>query len=307
MTPAVPNHHPLLPLALRLAAMAAIATMALFVKLAAEADIHLVETLFWRQAIGVPMLLGWILATRRLDLLRTARPAAHVVRSGYGVMGMILNFGAITLLPLAEATTLSFTSPIFAVLLSIVLLHEKVGVWRWAAVLLGFAGVIIITQPGGGHLPPFGALVGLGGAFMISLISIQVADLNRTENPITIVFWFAALSSVALLAPTLILGGPHTQEQWLILIATGVSGSIGQLLLTASLRFGKIASVMVMDYSSIAWATFYGWLVWDTLPPATTWFGVPLIVGAGVLIGWRERRLRKGMDRTAEPIGPDPV
>lgn len=305
MTSTVPPHHPLLPLALRLAAMGAIATMALFVKLSADAGIHLVETLFWRQAVGVPMVLGWLILRGRLDLLRTARPGSHAVRAGYGLTGMTLNFGALTLLPLAEATTFSFTTPIFAVLLSIVLLHEKVGVWRWAAVLLGFAGVLVIAQPGGGHLPLFGAIVGLAGAFMTALISIQIADLNRTERPITIVFWFISLSTAVLLIPVLVLGKAHDSHEWSLLLAAGVSGSIGQLLLTASLRFGKIASVIVMDYSALVWATIYGWLVWDTFPPATTWLGAPLVIGAGALIGWRERRLYKA-PRT-EPIGLDPV
>lgn len=306
MTSAAPPHHPLLPLALRLAAMLAIATMALFVKLSADAGIHLVETLFWRQAIGMPMILGWLVARGRLDLLRTARPGAQVVRAGYGLVGMVLNFGAIALLPLAEATTLSFTSPIFAVLLSIVLLHEKVGVWRWAAVLLGFAGVLVIAQPGGGHLPLFGAAIGLGGAFMIALISIQIADLNRTDRPITIVFWFTSICTAVLFVPVLLFGEAHDLHGWLLLLATGVSGSIGQLLLTASLRFGKIASVIVMDYSALVWATLYGWLVWNTLPPTTTWLGAPLVIAAGALIGWRERRLYKDRAR-AELIGPDPV
>ena len=307
MTSAVPPHHPLLPLGLRLAAVAAIATMALFVKLSADAGIHVVEALFWRQAIGIPMIIGWLVARGQLSLMRTTRPGAQVVRTGYGIVGMLLNFSAIALLPLAEATTLSFTSPIFTVLLSIVLLHEEVGVWRWAAVLLGFAGVLVIAQPGGGHMPLVGAAVGLGGAFMIALISIQIADLNRTERPITIVFWFASTSTAALLVPMLLISQAHDRYEWLLLLAIGVSGSIGQLLLTASLRFGKIASVIVMDYSSLAWATIYGWLAWSTLPPATTWLGAPLIIGAGAVIGWRERRRPKGAAPIAEPIGPDPV
>ena len=305
MTSAEPSdHHPLLPLAIRLASIAAIATMAMFVKLSAEAGIALVEILFWRQALGIPMILAWLLATRRLDLVKTTRPGAQAVRGVYGLIGMFLNFSAISLLPLAEATTLNFTAPIFAVVLSMLLLGEKVGPWRWTAVLLGFAGVLIIAQPGGGHFPLFGALVGLGGAFMIALISIQIADLNRTERPITIVFWFASMSSAVLLVPTLLLGQAHNAHEWLLLLAMGVSGSIGQLLLTASLRFGKVASVIVMDYSALIWATLYGWLVWSVLPPATTWLGAPLIVGAGAVIAWRERRLR--LPR-AEPIGPDPV
>jgi drug/metabolite transporter (DMT)-like permease len=249
-------------------------------------------------------MLGWLLARGQFDLVKSGRPRAHAVRALYGLVGMICNFTAITLLPLAEATTLSFTSPIFAVILSIVLLHERVGRWRWAAVVLGFAGITLIAQPGGGHLPLLGAAIGLGGAFMIALISIQIADLNRTDRPITIVLWFAAVSSAVLLVPTLLVGKIHDPHDWLLLMAMGASGSIGQLLLTASLRFGRVASVIVMDYSALAWATLYGWLVWQVLPPATTWLGAPLVVVAGALIAWRERVLHKSR---AEPIGPDPV
>ena len=307
MTSTIPPHHPLLPLALRLAAMGAIATMALFVKLSVDAGINLVETMFWRQAIAIPMILGWLVARGRVDLMRSARPRAHAIRAGFGLTGMMLNFGAIALLPLAEATTFSFTTPIFAVLLSIVLLREKVGAWRWTAVLLGFAGVLVIAQPGGGHLPLFGAAVGLGGAFMTALISIQIADLSQTERPITIVLWFASISTAVLLVPMMLLAEAHSRHLWLVLLAAGVSGSIGQILLTASLRFGKVASVVVMDYSSLAWATLYGWLVWSTLPPTTTWLGAPLVIGAGAVIGWRERRLYKGAPPRTEPIGLDPV
>jgi drug/metabolite transporter (DMT)-like permease len=253
------------------------------------------------------MILAWVLARGRYDVLKTKRPKAQALRGVYGLIGMFLNFGAIALLPLAEATTLSFTAPIFAVVLSIVLLGEKIGAWRLAAVVLGFAGVLIIAQPGGGHLPLFGAAIGLGGAFMIALISIQIADLGRTEHPFTIVLWFATMSSVVLLVPVLILGHAHTAHEWLLLLATGVIGSIGQFLLTASLRFGKVTSVIVMDYSALIWATLWGWLIWQVLPPATTWLGAPLIVGAGIVIAWRERRLHKRSISAAEPIGVDPV
>lgn len=299
--------HPLLPLGLRIGAVAGIATMAMFVKLSAEAGIHLAEILFWRQALTLPMILACLLAMRRIDLVGTARPGAQAVRGIYGLVGMVLNFTAIAMLPLAEATTLSFTAPIFAVILSMLLLREPVGPWRWAAVLLGFAGVTIIAQPGGDHLPLLGAAIGLGGAFMIALISIQIADLNRTEHPITIVFWFAAISSAVLLVPALLVGKAHTAHEWWLLLAMGVIGGIGQLLLTASLRFGRIASVIVMDYSALIWATLYGWLVWTVLPPATTWFGAPLVVAAGIVIAWRERRLRKRISPVAEPIDGDAV
>jgi drug/metabolite transporter (DMT)-like permease len=203
----------------------------------------------------------------------------------------------VILLPLAEATTLNFTVPIWAVLLSILLLKERVGIWRWSAVLLGFAGIVVIAQPGSGHFPLYSTLVGLGAAFMIALISIQIADLNRTDKPLTIVFYFALFTT-----PLTALGLPlvmtaHDSGEWSLLLGIGAAGIVGQLLLTAALRFGTVASVIVMDYSGLFWATLYGWLLFGVLPPATTWLGAPLIVIAGLVIAWRERRLTRPDER----------
>ncbi len=294
---APPAQRPLLALLIRLGAIAALATMSALIKLAAERGIHLLEIMFWRQFLTIPIALGWVLATTGLASLATKRPGTHLLRGLYGTVGMILNFGAVILLPLAEATTINFTVPIWAVLLSIVLLKEKVGVWRWSAVLLGFLGILVIAQPGSGNFPLNGALVALGGAFMIALISIQIADLNRTDKPLTIVFYFALFS-----APLTALSLPfvmteHDATGWLLLLGIGLAGALGQLLLTAALRFGKVASVIVMDYSGLFWATLYGWLLFGVLPPTTTWLGVPLIVAAGLIIAWREHRLTRPDER----------
>ena len=292
-----PAHRPLLALLIRLGAIGALATMSALIKLAAERGIHLLEIMFWRQFLTIPLALGWVLATSGLSALATRRPGTHFLRGLYGTIGMVLNFGAIILLPLAEATTINFTVPIWAVLLSILLLKEKVGVWRWSAVLLGFAGILVIAQPGSGHFPLYGALVGLGGAFMIALISIQIADLNRTDKPLTIVFYFALFTTplTALSLPFVMTA--HDADGWLLLLGIGLAGALGQLLLTAALRFGKVASVIVMDYSGLFWATLYGWLLFGMLPPASTWLGAPLVVVAGLVIAWREHRLTRPDER----------
>ena len=302
MNAAASRHRPLLALAIRLGAIAALATMSALIKLASEHGIHLLEIMFWRQFITLPIAIAWVLATGGIGLLATRRPGTHLLRGLFGTIGMVLNFGAVILLPLAEATTLNFTVPIWAVLLSILLLKEKVGIWRWSAVLLGFAGIVVIAQPGSGHFPLYGALVGLGAAFMIALISIQIADLNRTDKPLTIVFYFALLTTVVTAPALPFVMTAHDADAWLLLLAIGLTGALGQLLLTAALRFGAVASVIVMDYSGLFWATLYGWLWFDALPPASTWLGVPLIVGAGLLIAWREHRLARPAERTAARI-----
>lgn len=285
------QHRPLLALTIRLGAVASLATMAMLIKLANQRGVAFLELLFWRQFISVPLLLGWALCTTGLGIIATDRIGTHARRAVYGMIGMVCNFGAVILLPLAEATTFGFTAAIWAVILSMLLLKDKVGPWRWTAVLLGFAGVLIIAQPGSGHFPLYGAAVALAGAFMVALISIQVADLGRTEKSLTIVFWFSALSSPVLALALPFTFHPHTAENWLLIGGIGFFGALGQIMLTAALRFGAVASVIVMDYSMLFWATLYGWLFWDQFPHASTWLGAPLIIGAGLVIAWRERKL----------------
>lgn len=300
MDGSIARPRPLLALGVRLLTAAALATMAMLVKLAGERGAHLIELIFWRQLLAT-MLLGTGLAlTGRLALLRTNRLGAHARRAATGLLGMLFTYGAVLLLPLAEATTLSFTAPIFAVLIALVLFREKIGPYRWAAVGIGFAGVLVVMQPGAGlhqGVTVAGVIVGLIAPFMVALISFQIQDLNTTENPWSIVFWFAALS-----APVAALGLPfamaaHDTETWAIILAMALMGALAQMLLTTSLRFGSAAVILLIDYTALLWASFYGYYVFDRAAPASLWLGAPLIIGAGVLIAWRERQLAR--ERTA--------
>ncbi len=267
--------------------------MLVLVKLASESGVQLIEILFWRQIPTIPILLAWFGATGGLRKLKTARLGKHAQRAAYGLTGMFLNFGAVTLLPLAEATTFGFTSAIWAVILSALLLKERVGSYRWGAVLLGFVGVIVIAQPGGATIPLFGTVIALAAPFMIALISIQIRDLTRTEDPLTIVFYFAAFSVPVLALALPFVAAPHSPYQWGLLGGLALVGLLGQFLLTAALKYGAVASVIVMDYSSLLWATLFGFWFFDRLPTAALWIGAPLIVAAGSIIAWREHRLSK--------------
>lgn len=288
-----PVQRPMLALGLRLLAAIAFSLMLLLVKLTGRHGIWLPETMFWRQLIPALGIFGWLAARGQLHRLRTARPWVHARRGALGTVGMFLTLGVVQLLPLAEATVLGFTTPIFAVILAAFVLREPVGPWRWTAVLLGLAGILVITGIDRSHLPLGGVAVGIGAAFMVALVSIQLRDLGRTEEPVTIVFYFSAFSLPAL-APLLLWSDlTHSGAEWLMILGIGITGLIGQILLTASLRLGSVASVVVMDYSSFAWATLWGWLVFAQLPPSTTWFGAPVIIAAGTIIAWREHVLQR--------------
>lgn len=303
MDGSIARPRPLLALFVRLLAAAALATMGMLVKLAGERGAHLGELIFWRQLITTILLGAGLALTGRLALLRTQRLPAHARRAASGLFGMIFTYGAVLLLPLAEATTLGFTAPVFAVLLAIVLLRERIGPYRWSAVAIGFAGVVVVMQPFGGlhqGVTWAGVAVGLVAPFMVALISFQIQDLNTTENPWSIVFWFAALTTpVAALALPFVMAA-HDPVTWALILGMGVVGAAAQMLLTTSLRFGSAAVILLMDYTALLWASFYGYYVFDRAAPASLWLGAPLIIGAGLLIAWRGRQLARARVASGE-------
>lgn len=287
-------------LGLRLLAVLMLSTMGALIKLVEAHGAHLAEILLFRQLFAIPFILAWIAAGPGLGSIRTKRLGLHISRTAMGLTGMVFNFGAVLLLPLAEATTLSFTAPIFATILGALILKEPTGWRRWGAVLTGFVGVLIVTQPGDGHIPLTGALVGLIAAFFVGVITIQLRHMGKTESPATTVFWFSTLSLPPLFIAYAFVAQLHDWQTFAMLIGIGLVGGVGQLALTAALRFAPVSAVVPMDYSSLIWATLYGFLLFGVLPGPWTWIGAPIIIASGLTIAWREHRL--GLARRASPV-----
>ncbi|MGV3729213.1 MAG: DMT family transporter [Sphingopyxis sp.] len=299
-----PPQHYLGGIALRLLAMVSLSLMFVLVKYVDAAGVHIVESLFWRQALVLPFLLTWVMATSGLASLKTRRIGAHARRMVMGLGGMACNFGAMILLPMAEATTISLSVPIFAVIFAAILLGEATGWQRWSAVIIGFVGVLLVLDPlssfaggfGGDH--GVGTLGALTGAIMTALITIAVRDLGRTENAATIVFWFSLLSMIPLGIALPFVITPHDGREWLLLAGLGFLGAVVQMSLTGALRLAPVSVVIPMDYSSLLWSIAAGWWFFGTLPAETTWIGAPLIVASGLFIAWREHR--RHIDRPKE-------
>lgn len=269
--------------------MVMLSGMLALVKLAAQRGLAFPAILFWRQLIPAVLLLGWLTAHGETQRLRTARFWIHARRAAMGTAGMFLTLGVVRLLPLAQATILGFTTPIFSVLLAMLFLHERVGPWRWGSVVLGLLGVIVIAGADSAEMPLPGLVVGLGAALSVAVISIQLRDLGRTEEPIRVVFYFSALGAIMLSPGFLLNPLPHSRIDWLLIGGVGLTGLFAQLLMTAALRYGTVSSVIVMDYSQLFWATLWGWLLFQQLPPASTWAGAPLVIASGLIIAWREQ------------------
>jgi len=303
MDGSIARPRPLLALFVRLLAAFALATMGMLVKLAGERGAHLMELIFWRQLLTILLLGTGLALTGNLALLKTRRLPAHARRAASGLFGMVFTYGAVLLLPLAEATTLGFTAPVFAVLIAMALLGERIGPYRWGAVAMGFAGVIVVMQPFSGlhaGVTLFGVAVGLVAPFMVAIISFQIQDLNTTENPWSIVFWFATLSLPVAAIALLFVSAAHDPLTWGLIFAMGIVGAAAQMLLTTSLRFGSAAVILLMDYTALLWASYYGYAVFDSAAPASLWLGAPLIIAAGLLIAWRERQLARSRVHSGE-------
>ncbi len=277
-------------IAYRLASVVAFATMGALIKLAELRGASLVELLFFRQAVAALVVLGVVSAGPGLASLKTARLPAHIVRTGIGLSSMACMFLTVMLLPLAEATAFQFTVPIFATILGALILREPTGWHRWGAVGAGFVGVLIVAQPGSGHIAPLGAITGLSAALFSATVSILLRRIGRTERPTTTVFYFSLLSLLPLAPMFAMAARPHDLPTWTLLALVGVTGGVGQIAMTSSLTLAPVAVVLPMDYSGLIWATLYGWLLFAVLPTPMTWVGAPIIVASGLYIVWREHR-----------------
>ena len=302
MTAPARPHRPLFAIALRLTAVICLSVMFITVRLARERGVHVIESLFYRQALALPVVAVWLMSAGGLATVRTRRIGVHASRMAIGLTGMCLNFLSYILLPPAEAATIGFTMPLFGTILSALILREATGWQRWGAVLSGFIGVLVMIRPDAGHFPAQGVGVAIAAALVTASVSLVLRELGRTEPAGVIVFWFTALSMIPLgLAMPFVAQG-HDLLTWAMLLMIGLFGGIAQLCLTAALRWGPVSVVLPMDYSAIIWTTLLGVAIGEDWPLATTWIGAMLIVGSGLYIAWREHvRARRPMVSPAVP------
>ncbi len=286
----LPRDRVMLGIGLRLAAMIMLAIMFVFVKLASENSVHVVESLFWRQLAGLPAVALWLWWNDDFASVRTNRPGTHALRMALGLSAMYLNFLAMTLLPFAQATTIGFATPIFATLFAAILLGEPTGRYRFGAVGLGFIGVVIVMRPSG-EIVLSSSLIALTGAIITAAVSIQLRRMSRTESTGAIVFWFSLFSLLPLGVGMLFYSGSHIPLVWIYLFGLSVAGAIAQILLTSAMRHAPVAVILTMDYSSLIWAILFGILIFGDAADVGVWIGAPIIISAGLLIAWREHYL----------------
>jgi drug/metabolite transporter (DMT)-like permease len=230
-----------------------------------------------------------------------------LLRAFTGTMAQGCSFFALTVLPLAEQTALTYTTPLFVTLLSIPLLGEKVGIHRWSAVILGFVGIMVIALGQGafqgGSWPERAVMIGMAVAVSqgvwSALTTLLVRNLSATESSTTIVLWQSLLmTAFTAVALPFFWTTPNAWEL-LILILVGLVGGVAQVMLTEAYASAQVSSLGPYSYTSILWSVGLGWLIWGDMPTIATIIGAVLIVLSGLYILHREL-LRGRMKRQGQ-------
>jgi drug/metabolite transporter (DMT)-like permease len=304
-TVAQPHHHPVLGVLLKLTSVVLLSGLAACVKYLGTA-IPVGETIFVRGLISVIVLSGIAWRTAGLHLLKAKSWRSHALRSLSGTVAMFCWFFALTLLPFADLTAMTFTAPMFLTVLAMVFLGERIHRYRWTALIIGFIGVLITIGPllsfGGDRT--LGVAIALGGAVFsaLALMFLRSMSGGGREHAITITFYFS-LTSMAFAAFTALGGWPMpTAQQWLIIVLAGIFGVLGQLLMTLSYRYAEASTIAPLEYTSLLMALGFGYFVFGETPRLSTWIGAPLIITAGLIILWREYRRYAA---ASVPVVPD--
>jgi drug/metabolite transporter (DMT)-like permease len=297
--------HPLRGIGFKLASVLVFIVMSTMIKTTAQ-HVPAGQAVFFRSFFAIPVILGWLVWTREFPAgLRTANPLGHVWRGFAGTCAMGMGFAALGYLPLPEVTAIGYAAPLLTVIFAAMFLNEEVRLFRLTAVALGLVGVMIVLSPrltvvsgGGGHQEAFGAMLVLGGAVFSALAQVFVRKLVAGEKTATIVFYFSVTSTLLSLVTIPFGWVVPTPVEAATLVAAGLLGGVGQILLTSSYRFADASVVAPFDYASMLFALAFGWFFFAELPTLTMLAGAALVVTAGLLIIWRERAL--GLERARQ-------
>jgi drug/metabolite transporter (DMT)-like permease len=250
-----------------------------------------VEVAFFRNLFGL-VVIAPLLARYGLGLFHTQRFGLHMLRAVLNVVSMLAFFVGLSMTPLARATALSFTAPLFTALLSALFLGEVFRWRRWTAIFAGFFGALVILRPGLQAFD-FGSLLVLFSSFLWSMALIDIKVLGRTESTLTITVYVTVLLIPMTLVPAAIVWETPGLDLWGWLIFIGVIGTLGQLVVTEAVKLADMTVLMPFDFLKLVWAAFLGIVFFAELPDALTWVGGAIVFGSSFYIAWREAKLRK--------------
>jgi drug/metabolite transporter (DMT)-like permease len=288
-------------ISIKLVSVLLFAVMSVLVRFVGE-TIPLGQVVFFRSAFAIlPVIVIYAWRGELAGAVRTGRPLGHVTRGLISVAGMFLNFAALARLPLVDATAISFASPLMTVALASFILKERVRGYRWSAVAVGFAGVVVMLWPhlnlaelvaAGSTASTVGAACAVTAAFTNAGTVIQTRRLTDSETTSSIVFYFSVICMLAGLSSLPLVWRAPNAAELTALVAIGVIGGLSHIFLTESYRHAPASAVAPFDYVALLWAFLFGYVLFGEVPTAYVYAGAAIVAGAGLFVIWRERRLR---------------
>ena len=247
------------------------------------------ELLFSRCLVGLICVSAFVLPRFGLSVFRTRHLGAHAARSVSQSFSQAFILIAFSLMPLASAVAINFSSPLFATLVAAVVIKERVGPVRWIALIVGFAGVLLVTHPGAGTFQ-IGSMFALGNAVLYGSVTVGVRRMTATESTETLTMYqllmlscvFAAALPFGFVTPSLGDVG--------IMVINGAGNALGQYLWTRALYLAPTSAVVPFNYFSLVWATILGFAVWGDVPTISLLIGSAIVVGSGLFLLWSETR-----------------
>ena len=276
------------------------ALMVALIKLAG-ARLPVSQILFVRQ-VGMMIILAPVLLAHFPETMRTKRLGLQLARIALAVVAMSCGFTAIVNMPLAEATALGFAKSFFVTIFAVIVLKETVGPYRWGAVAVGFAGVLIMLRPGTEGFSVYGVLA-VSGAAAAGAVMVIIRLMSRTESTTTILAFQAIGVGLVMAVPAWLSWMAPTPHEWFLLAAIGVVSYFAQKANVTAFRYGEASLLASLDYVRLVYATLLGWLLFEQLPATSTWVGAVIIVLASVYTVHRESRRRQNLARSPEGRG----
>jgi drug/metabolite transporter (DMT)-like permease len=249
------------------------------------------EVLFVRAVASLIGAGALILPYAGFAVFRTARLRDHLVRGVSQACSQTFLVIAFSLMPLASAVAINFSAPLFATIAAIVILKEMVSPARWAALIIGFLGVLLVSRPGVDTFG-IGSLFALANAVLFGTVTVGVRRMTATESTATLTM-YQMLVLTAVFAASLPLGWvAPTGADWGAMTANGLGNAIGQYLWTRALHLAPTSAIVPFNYFSLVWAIILGFLVWGDIPSANLIAGSAIVAGSGMFLFWRESRGR---------------
>jgi drug/metabolite transporter (DMT)-like permease len=272
-----------------IASVVAFTAMGLVIK-HLSSQVELAIIVLFRQWVVLLILVPWLIRSDAPEIL-TQRLGTHTIRALLALSSFACFAYAVGKLILADATALTFTSPLWSILVSVIFLGEPVRIRRWTATVIGFVGVLFIVKPTGNVAPAM--LVALAGAICVSLSMMLVKKLSTTESPHQILFYFTVVGSLASLGPGIYFWQTPSPGQWMWLISIGVAGFAGQMCIARAIALAEVTIVAPVDFLRLPLAVVAGFFLFAEIPDRWTVIGIITIALASIYIATRETALRR--------------